>query len=102
MAATYPGAIADFNRRKDNLDKVVAVDVNVLYDEVEEIERQLSGINNPSYGGSIASSLPWSSGRTFNTERTDWYAFGGLNGRIQNIENGLFKTVTAIDGGVEL
>jgi hypothetical protein len=98
MAATYPGGIASFTRRIDNVDKVVANDVNVLYDEVEEIERQLSGINNASFGGSIATSPSWGTG-TINMTRTDWYQFGGLSGRINNLEYGVHKALTAIDGG---
>jgi hypothetical protein len=98
MAATYPGGIASFDRRRDNFDTVIAADVNVIYDELEEVERQLSGTNNGSFGGSIATSLTWGSGN-LNTSRTDWYQYGGLAGRIQNIEYGVYKAVTSIDGG---
>ena len=98
MAATYPGGIASFTRKTDNVDTVIASDVNIIYDEVEEIERQLSGVNNPSFGGALATSSVWGSG-TMITNRTDWYQFGGLAGRIQNIEYGVYKAVTAIDGG---
>jgi hypothetical protein len=98
MASTYPGGIASFTRKIDNVDTVIASDVNVLYDEVEEIERQLSGVNNGSFGGSIATSNSWGSGN-LNVSRTDWYQYGGLAGRIQNIEYGVYKAVTSIDGG---
>jgi hypothetical protein len=98
MAATYPGGIASFDRRRDNVDTVIASDVNVIYDELEEVERQLSGVNNASFGKSIATSETWGSGSII-TNRTDWYQYGGLAGRVQNLEYGVYNAITAIDGG---
>lgn len=89
--ATYPDNIKVFTYKIDNQDKVIANDVNVLYDEVTEVERQLGQ-------GGVAYSN-WSSASTFNTNTTNWYANGGLAARLANIEVGVRDISNKIDGG---
>jgi hypothetical protein len=78
--------------KRDNLDKVIASDVNTVYDEVKSIETHLG------VGGVITSDAWGQSGAGFNL-RTDWSQFGALRGRLQNIENGLYPLTQNIDGG---
>ena len=89
--AVYPNATAVFTYKVDNQDKVVAADVNILYDEVTEIEKQLGA-------GGVATSATWGSG-TLTTSTVDWYNNGGLRARLQNIENGIYVLTQSIDGG---
>lgn len=89
MAAQYPSVVRTFSRRQDSRDIVVANDVNVVYDEVEEIETQLG------VGGVVTSN--WTSGSSFTTATTDWRAAGGLKSRLDNIELGV---VSAINNAV--
>ena len=92
--ATYPGSIPNFSRKVDNVDKVIANDVNLVYIEVEEIARQLG------VGGVNTRDNLW--GATAVVEnRPDWYGFGGLRARLANIENALWlgTTIQTIDGG---
>ncbi len=85
MTAVYPVAIKEFSRRQDGRDVVVANDVNVVYDEVQEIETQL-GI-----GGVVTSN--WTSGNAFSTATTNWYTNGGLKARLDNIEVGVLRGI---------
>jgi hypothetical protein len=93
----YPTNIAIFTPKVNNVDKVVADDVNVIYTEVTEIEKHL-GVGGAAY------SSGWGTG-TFSTSITNWYSNGGLKARIQNIENGLIvaynatSTITSNAGG---
>jgi len=86
--ATYPSVLKTFSRKQDNRDIVVANDVNVVYDEVEEIEVQLG------VGGVVTSN--WTSSAAFSTTTSDWRATG-LKGRLDNIEVGVRQ---AINGSV--
>jgi hypothetical protein len=92
--ATYPGAIPAFPRKTDNVDKVIANDVNLVYIEVEEIANQLG------VGGVTARSTSWGTSAAV-VNRPDWYSFGGLSARLDNIENSLWlgTTIQTIDGG---
>jgi hypothetical protein len=85
----YPNDIKTFTFKVNNVDKVVADDVNVLYTEVTEIERHL-GVGGAAYG-----SGSWGSG-TFSTSTTNWYDNGGLKARLQNIEAGVLPAYNAI------
>jgi hypothetical protein len=87
--AVYPTIIQTFNRRQDGRDVVVANDVNVVYDEVQEIETQLG------VGGVTTSN--WGSGSSFSTATSNWYVNGGLKARLDNIELGV---VRGINGSV--
>ena len=86
--ATYPGSIELFagkNPRTDNVDPVMASDVNLLYSEVSAIET-IVGINpnvTPSWSGD------------FDSVTTSW---GTLSARIANIEKGV---KAATDGRVK-
>lgn len=92
MAASYPTAIKSFVYKVDNQDKVVAADVNVVYDEVTAVQTQL-GLGVASRGSS------WSSATPMDTTTLDWSASGGLKSRLDNVENGVYGLVTKIDGG---
>ena len=93
--ASYPVTIASFVNKTDNVDKVVANDVNILYEEVTALEGALGvGISNSD----------WSAG-TFSSTTTSW---SSLQARLRNIELGVkaayslvtFDGATAyIDGG---
>ena len=85
----YPNDIKSFTFKVNNVDKVVADDVNVLYTEVTEIERHLGE------GGAAYGSGAWGSG-SFSTAITNWYDNGGLKARLQNIEAGLLPAYNAI------
>ena len=87
--ASYPDNIKQFNYRTDNVDKVVAYDVNVAYDEITAIQTQLG------QGGVVTST--WSG--TFQTTTLDWTNSGGLKARLLNLEAGVKAAVTSIDGG---
>jgi hypothetical protein len=88
--AFYPDELKTFTKKQDNVDTVVANDVNLAYSEIEEIVRQL-GI------GGVTTSA-WGTG-TFTTSTTTWYgANGGLKGRLTNIEKGLWDLTQIIDG----
>jgi hypothetical protein len=91
MAASYPTIIKSFTYKVDNQDKVVASDVNSAYDEIVAIENQL-GIQVAQRGSG------WGSA-PINTTTLDWTSSGGLKARVDNIENGIYSLVTAIDGG---
>jgi hypothetical protein len=93
--ATYPGAIPAFPRKTDNVDKVIANDVNLVYIEVEEIAGQLG------VGGVNTRDNAWGTTAVV-VNRPDWYTEGGgLRGRLANIENALWlgTTIQTIDGG---
>lgn len=89
--ASYPDNIKSFTRKINNVDIVVANDVNAAYDEIEEVQRQLG------VGGVTTSA--WGTG-TFSTSTTNWYGTnGGLKGRLTNIEKGVWDLSQTIDGG---
>jgi hypothetical protein len=89
--ASYPDNIKSFTRKQDNVDTVIAADVNAAYDEIEEMQRQLG-----QYGVTTSA---WGTG-TFSTSTTSWYGSnGGLKGRLTNIEKGLWDVTQIIDGG---
>jgi hypothetical protein len=85
MTAAYPTIIKEFSRRQDGRDVVVANDVNVVYDEVQEIETQLG------VGGVTISN--WASGSSFSTATSNWYPNGGLKARLDNIEVGVLRGI---------
>jgi hypothetical protein len=92
--AVYPAEIKSFDRRQDGRDIVVANDVNVVYDEVEEIQKQL-GV------GGVETSL-WTSTTPFSTTISAWRLNGGLKARLDNIERGVLKGINesvSISGG---
>jgi hypothetical protein len=78
MSAVYPSAIKTFNRRRDLLDIIQAVDINQTYDEITALQTTL---------GTFINSKPaaWSSG-SFTTP-SSWPTF---RERIENIEAGVF------------
>lgn len=75
---TYPTAIANFTRKVNRQSLVIAEDVNLAYDEIEAVERQLGD-------GGVLVSDAWS-GSTALNKATTWLS---LKARLQNIENGL-------------
>jgi hypothetical protein len=78
MAANYPASVKTFTNKVDNVDTVIASDVNLVYDEVTAVETTLGTIP--------ATSSTWSG--TFNsTSTTDWSTVGA---RLNNIEYGLY------------
>jgi hypothetical protein len=85
----YPNDIKSFTFKVNNVDKVVADDVNVIYTEVTEIEKHL-GVGGAAYGTGS-----WGSGG-FSTSITNWYDNGGLKARLQNIEAGVLPAYNAI------
>lgn len=85
----YPNDIKSFTFKVNNVDKVVADDVNALYTEVTEIEKHL-GVGGAAYGTGS-----WGSGG-FSTSITNWYDNGGLKARLQNIEAGVLPAYNAI------
>ena len=78
MSAVYPSQIKTFNRRRDLLDIIQAVDINQTYDEITAMQTAL---------GTFITSKPaaWSSG-SFTTP-SSWPT---LRERIENIEAGVF------------
>lgn len=91
MAASYPSSIKSFIYRVDNVDKVVAADVNTAYDEITAIEQQLG------VGGVASRSTAWSP--AFSTTILDWTNSGGLAKRLENLENGVYAANSIVDGG---
>ncbi|CAB4128732.1 hypothetical protein UFOVP111_69 [uncultured Caudovirales phage] len=89
--AIYPDNVKQWAPRTDNVDKVVAVDVNSAYDEITAIETQLG------QGGVTTSD--WNGATVFATTTTNWGAAGGLKGRLLNIEAGVKKATSGVDGG---
>jgi hypothetical protein len=88
----YPSSIKSFTFKRNNIDKVIADDVNLAYTEITEIERQLGGITTTS-GGSAGVGVvksDWGVG-TFGTGITNWYSNDGLAARLKNIEAGLYQ-----------
>ena len=85
----YPNDIKSFTFKVNNVDKVVADDVNALYTEVTEIEKHL-GVGGAAYGTGS-----WGSGG-FSTLITNWYDNGGLRARLQNIEAGVLPAYNAV------
>lgn len=77
MAASYPSSIKVFTTKTDNVDPVVASDVNLAYSEITALET-LVGVEPSKQTG-------WSG--TFDTTTTD---FGSLSARVLNIEYGLY------------
>ena len=92
MAASYPSSIKSFTYRVDNQDKVIASDVNVAYDEIVAVEEQLGA------GGVASRTTDWGSS-AMNMSIKDWTNLGGLRARLENLENGIYASNTAIDGG---
>lgn len=92
MAASYPSSIKSFIYRVDNQDKVIASDVNVAYDEIVAIESELGE------GGVASRSTDWGNS-TMNMTIKDWTNLGGLRARLENLENGVYASNNAIDGG---
>lgn len=89
--AIYPDNIKQWASRTDNVDKVVAADVNTAYDEITAIETEL--------GKNGVTTSDWFGSTVFSTSTTSWLNSGGLNARLLNIEAGVLKAVTNLDGG---
>ena len=87
----YPTSIKSFTFKRNNIDKVVADDVNSAYLEITEIERQLGGITTGTGGIGVTTST-WGTG-TFGTGITNWYSNDGLAARLKNIEAGLYQVL---------
>jgi hypothetical protein len=85
----YPSEIKSFTFKRNNIDKVVADDVNVLYTEVTAIEQQLGGVGS---GGIGVTTSTWGTG-TFSTSVANWFVNDGLAARLKNIEAGLYATL---------
>lgn len=97
----YPTSIQSFTFKRNNIDKVVADDVNSAYTEITEIERQLGGVGS---GGIGVTTSTWGTG-TFVSNVANWLAAGkdGLADRLKNIEAGLYQTlVTASINGTTI
>jgi len=84
----YPTSIKSFTFKRNNIDKVIAEDVNTAYTEITEIERQLGGFTTGAGGIGVTTST-WGTG-TFGTSITNWYSNDGLAARLKNIEAGLY------------
>ena len=97
MTASYPTTIAPFVTKKDNVDKVVANDVNVLYEEVIALEVAL-GTGIPTSDWSTVPNDEFTSPAAFSSSVTGWKS---LKDRLHNIELGVKLSVTpeSIDGG---
>jgi hypothetical protein len=80
----YPTTITPFVYKRNNVDKVIADDINLAYTDIIEIERQLGE------GGVTVST--WGTG-TFTSSTSNWYSSGGLKSRLQNIEAGLYQAL---------
>jgi hypothetical protein len=103
---TYPTSIKSFSFKRNNIDKVIADDVNSAYTEITEIQRQLGGVVS---GGIGVTTSTWGTG-TFGTTISNWLSAGrdGLAERLANIEAGLYQvlvtrslgaiTVTSVNG----
>jgi hypothetical protein len=90
MTASYPTSIkvwsptdAGFNYPEDLKEIVYARHVTTIYDEVTAIQRELGA-------GSLKSSVVESAGSFTFTNGQDW---GGLRGRLNNIEQGVLDGV---------
>ena len=97
----YPTSIQSFTFKRNNIDKVVADDVNSAYTEITEIERQLGGVAS---GGIGVTTSTWGTG-TFVSNVANWLAAGkdGLAERLTNIEAGLYQAlVTASINGTTI
>jgi len=92
----YPSSIKSFTFKRNNIDKVIADDINTAYTEITEIERQLGGITTTSNGvanvGVVKSD--WGNG-TFSTSISNWYSNDGLGARLKNIEAGLYGVLVS-------
>lgn len=86
--ASYPTEIKTFEKKVNNQSKVIAPDVNLAYEEIEEIEKQLGA-------GGVVTSPTWGSA-PFNSTTTSWPS---LKARLANIENGVYFSTQSIDGG---
>jgi uncharacterized membrane protein len=86
--ATYPNNIKTWAARTDNVDKVVAADVNTAYEEITVIQEQLG------QDGVITSD--WNGPAVFSTSTTTW---ADLKTRLLNIEAGVKQAASFIDGG---
>jgi hypothetical protein len=87
----YPTSIQSFTFKRNNIDKVVADDVNSAYTEITEIQRQLGGVAS---GGIGVTTSTWGTG-TFVYNVSNWLAAGkdGLAQRLANIESGLYEVL---------
>jgi len=96
----YPTSIKSFTFKRNNIDKVVADDVNTAYTEITEIERQLGGITTTSGGlaGVGVVKSDWGTG-TFSTSISNWYSNDGLGARLKNIEAGLYQVLVTSSFG---
>jgi hypothetical protein len=91
MAANYPISTVTFGSdRIDLTSTVVANDVNSVYREVTAIASDLGAGNMGAGTPGLKYSAAWGVG-TFDSTTTTW---SGLQARIQNIENGLYRTYT--------
>jgi hypothetical protein len=92
----YPTSIQSFTFKRNNIDKVVADDVNSAYTEITEIERQLGGVVS---GGIGVTTSTWGTG-TFVYNIANWLASGrdGLAERLTNIEAGLYQVFVTGSG----
>lgn len=88
---TYPTSIKSFSFKRNNIDKVIADDVNSAYTEITEIQRQLGGVVS---GGIGVTTSTWGTG-TFGTTISNWLSAGrdGLAERLANIEAGLYEVL---------
>lgn len=77
MPANYPASVKTFTSKVDNVDAVVAADVNSSYEEITAIQNTL--------GVSPAVSSTWSG--SFSTTSTN--PFSTVSARLDNIEFGL-------------
>lgn len=80
MSATYPSSIRNFTDKQDNVDEVVAKDINDAYDEIEAIEGEL-GVS-PSGGYSTIKARLDAVDNTLNNDvalASDYYTRTQLN-----------------------
>lgn len=92
MAASYPSSLVTAIRlpaRTDNVDPVVAGDVNPVYEELIAIEAAI-GVNPANY-------TPRSAGYTVSVA-----TFGGLSERVGNLEQGFITRVVDTIGGTTI
>lgn len=95
---TYPNTATVYVNKQDNIDKVVANDVNILYSEMMGVTKELG---TDGFSG-VAKGMPWGTGTAFSDSTADWTSSGGLKARLQNIESGLYSVIplaAGIDGG---
>jgi hypothetical protein len=91
MAANYPLTTVTFGSdRVDLTSTVVANDVNSVYREVVAIAADLGSGSMGAGTPGLKYSAAWGLG-AFDSQTTTW---SGLQARIQNIENGLYRTYT--------